>query len=67
MLSKHRPGAEGLQEGWLNIYRLESAPFITQTSLHTSQEEADKFKNFMIKTPNDHRFVSQIRIEWVEE
>lgn len=65
MISTHKkPG--GKCEGWLNIYRLESAQFIVQTSLHTTEADAIRKAKIMDETPNDHRWVARIKIEWQE-
>lgn len=56
----------GQQHGWLNIYRLESAPGITDTSLHGTPEEAQAKAAFISRWPNDIRFVATIEVSWEE-
>jgi Txe/YoeB family toxin of Txe-Axe toxin-antitoxin module len=63
MISKCRTKGEG----WLNIYRLISAPFITQTSLHATEQEAKAQGAWCDRIDNDHRLIDTIRISWDEE
>lgn len=66
MSGKFRSGETGEQTGWLNVYRLESAPFVVLTSIHPTLEEAERKAAIMSKTPNDYAFIATVKINWYE-
>jgi len=58
--------ADAACAGWLNIYRLISAPFIVQTSLHATKDAAVKQAEYYDRIDNDHKYIATIYVEWSE-